>query len=102
MRVSTAFVTTLLVGLLSTAAAAHAEHRDAFAKRVAKFATDDPARPKALCHCHDTYDTTGYVVLDSLGTTVNVQCKIPEFNYMNGDFIDEYITCAVAWDVLGK
>jgi hypothetical protein len=98
MRLAAMCLTAALAALLSTA---HAEERAAFVKRVSKYATDDPAHPKSLCHCHDQYDTTGYVVMDAPGTTVNVSCRIPTYDYTNGQFI-EYITCAVAWDTLGK
>jgi len=77
MRHTALLIAAMIVGLASEApAAAGPENRDAFARRVAKY------------------------VLDATGTTVNVACKIPMFDYMTGASLDDYITCAVEWDML--
>jgi hypothetical protein len=91
---------------MGTSPARGATDREAFAKRVAKYATLDAVKPKGLCWCKSGYGPfpgsgdAGYVVQENYGNSVVVSCLIPLFN-TDGSFL-EYTGCYVEWDMLGK
>jgi hypothetical protein len=105
MRVVVAAIVIVALGLVRTSPA-RATDRDAFAKRVGKYATIDASKPKGLCWCKDGFGPlpgsgdAGYVVQQNYGGSVVVSCMIPQFD-TDGSFTD-YIGCYVEWDMLGK
>jgi hypothetical protein len=87
---------------------ATATDKDAFAKRVGKYAAFafDLGKPKRLCRCKDGFGSytgsgeVGYVVQENYGSIISLNCIIPNFD-TDGSFIDTY-PCFVEWDMLGK
>ena len=103
----------LIIGIIATIAfgsvlssPARATDKDAFAKRVGKYATVDPSKPKGLCWCKDGFGPypspasgeAGYIIQQNYGGVVSVSCMIPEFNG-DGSFLD-YYACYVEWGTL--
>jgi hypothetical protein len=101
MRISVAALAILALVVVVRSPAAGATARDALEKRVAKYATADPAKPKSLCYCQSGQGEVGYVVRQAAGGSfVTVACSIPVFS-AGGEFI-QYSPCAVDWYLLSK
>ena len=100
MRIPVAVLAGLVLAVVARSPAAGATDRDAFEKRVARYATADPAKPKSLCYCQSGDGEAGYVVRQVSGSFVTVACSVPVFS-AGGVFI-QYSPCAVNWDLLSK
>jgi hypothetical protein len=100
MRTALAVILGLALAVVVRPPAAGATDRDKFEKRVGKYATTDPAMPKALCHCRSGAGEVGYVVRQVAGSFVTVACSVPVFDGTGGFLM--YSPCAVEWDVLSK
>lgn len=100
MRIPMAVLAGLALAVAVRSPAAGATDRDAFEKRVARYATADPAKPRSLCYCQSGEGETGYVVRQVSGSFVTVQCSLPVFGG-GGAFI-QYSPCAVDWFLLSR
>jgi hypothetical protein len=105
MRITAGAIVSTIVATVLASPVHALEDQASFAKRVAKYATRDPSKPKALCWCKDGFfaagsGEAGYVVeIVTLGQ-VGVKCMIPE--YSPGVSQPDLVPCAVEWDVLAK
>lgn len=104
MRIVAAVLIAAALGLVLTAPLQATENQAAFSKRVSKYATIDPEKPKGLCWCKGGFDgpgtgEAGYVVQIVTSGQVGVKCMIPEFNGSAPPFL---VPCVVEWDMLGK
>ncbi len=100
MRIAAAVFAVLVLVVVGMSPAAGATDRDAFEKRVARHATADPAKPKALCYCQSGDGEVGYVVRQAIGSFVTVECSVPVFT--GGGVFVQYYPCVVDWAILSK
>src|SRR5262249_48654107 len=101
-----AVAVTVALGFAVASPSAALEDQASFSKRVAKYATTDPDKPKGLCWCKDGFGgagegEAGYVAQQVTAGPVLVACQIPAYD-ASGKFPPILVQCAVEWDMLGK